>query len=118
VKRELQYVLGMFQYVVERIKSSSSVNTARTSRRLGANMKEDDDCTSSTNSCKVTGTFLNLHCGHNVAYSDEERKQLQEFISIFIQESSTTTTTTLSDTTSTTSATSTSLSTLSSHEIC
>ncbi len=70
VKSELDYVMGMLQYIVDRI-SSKEIIALSLRRRNGA---EDENGTIST------GCFLNLTCGHNNQYSSEERERLMKLI--------------------------------------
>mmetsp|Transcript_11682 Transcript_11682/g.25596 ORF Transcript_11682/g.25596 Transcript_11682/m.25596 type:complete len:1292 (-) Transcript_11682:60-3935(-) len=66
VEAELNYVIGMLEYIVSR--STSKESTALSLRRR--NGCDDEQGVIST------GCFLNLHCGHNNQYSSEEREKL------------------------------------------
>lgn len=70
VQSELSYVIGMLEYVVERISSTESMTLARRRRSGG---EEERGFISS-------GCFLNLKCGHNNQYSHEERERLMHLI--------------------------------------
>jgi hypothetical protein len=70
VQSELSYVIGMLEYVVERISSKESMIFARRRRSGG---EEERGFIS-------TGCFLNLKCGHNNQYSPDERDRLMHLI--------------------------------------
>lgn len=77
VEVELSYVIGMLEYVVQRL--SSKENTAASLKRK--RRYEDDSCSNST------GCFLNLNCGHNNQYSSEEREKLMTLIRCYVRDS-------------------------------
>eukprot|EP00804_Cyclotella_cryptica_P024408 CCRYP_015867-RA/>CCRYP_015867-RA protein AED:0.16 eAED:0.18 QI:0/0/0.2/1/0.5/0.2/5/343/1127 len=70
VEAELSYVIGMLEYVVQRILSTDT----RTASIAWRNSCDDDQST------RPTGYFLNLHCGHNNQYSSKERDELMSLI--------------------------------------
>jgi len=65
VSHEVAFAIGTLEYVMLRLSAPASLETSWKSRHLTNNgsMKE--------------GSFLNLHCGHNNPYSDDERKRLR-----------------------------------------
>ena len=67
MKHEMAYVIGMLEYVVARLSSPQAVQSASNCRhgRLDESM---------------VGCFLNLHCGHNNAFSKPERDQLRKIL--------------------------------------
>ena len=65
VQNELEYCIKMLQYIQDRISSKQSIVHAL----QVAHFKDTFDDFS-------TGRFLNLHCGHNNQYSDNERTEL------------------------------------------
>lgn len=70
VETELSYIIGVLEYVVQRVSSKEYVALALKRR----NGREDDHGTIST------GCFLNLHCGHNNQFSSSEREELMTLI--------------------------------------
>lgn len=66
VDAEFAYVMGMLEYIIQRI-SSTDVTAAASAWRT----KYPDD-----NNSVSAGCFLNLHCGHNNQYSPKERDDL------------------------------------------
>lgn len=66
VEAEFAYVMGMLEYIIQRI-SSTDVTAAASAWRT--------KCTDDNNSVSA-GCFLNLHCGHNNQYSPRERDDL------------------------------------------
>jgi len=77
VEVELSYVIGMLEYVVQRL--SSKENTAASLKRKRG--YEDDSCSNST------GCFLNLNCGHNNQYSSDEHEKLMTLVRCYISHS-------------------------------
>jgi hypothetical protein len=69
VSHELQYVVGMLQYVQARLSAPQTIQAARKSLHL--QISESN-----------VGSFLNLHCGHNNPFSKVERKKLQSLLDI------------------------------------
>ena len=72
VEVELLYVIGMLEYILERLRSKDVVSLALHRRKLGP---IDDERGSISAGC-----FLNLRCGHNNQYSVDERERLMTLI--------------------------------------
>jgi hypothetical protein len=70
VEAELSYVVGMLEYIVQRISSTDATKASIAWRH-----SYDDD-----QSTRSTGYFLNLHCGHNNQYSSKEKDELMSLI--------------------------------------
>ncbi|KAL7489548.1 hypothetical protein ACHAW6_015648 [Cyclotella cf. meneghiniana] len=70
VEAELSYVIGMLEYIVQRISSTDATKASIT----WCQSCDDDQNTRST------GYFLNLHCGHNHQYSSKEKDDLMSLI--------------------------------------
>ena len=68
VSHEFQYVLGTLQYLQARVSSAASIDLARKIRGLEP----------STDSS--VGCFMNLHCGHNNPFSNEEKQDLKALL--------------------------------------
>jgi hypothetical protein len=68
VSHEFQYVTALLQYIIDRLMHPISIQIAQADRKL---------VTTGTN---TVGSFLNLNCGHNNAYSQEERLKLQHLL--------------------------------------
>jgi len=71
VESELNYVVGMLEYIVSRI-TSKEISALSLKWRSGQEYDEQGVIS--------TGLFLNLHCGHNNQYSSEEREKLMALI--------------------------------------
>lgn len=67
VKHEITFVIGMLEYMVARISSPQTVQSAYNSRHG----KKDES---------MVGCFLNLHCGHNNPFTKPERDQLRTIL--------------------------------------
>lgn len=66
VEAELNYVIGMLDYIVSRLTSKEN---------MVLSLKRRNGCLDEQGVIS-TGCFLNLHCGHNNQYSYEEREKL------------------------------------------
>lgn len=65
VSHEFQFVAGVLYYIQSRLLSPATIQSAQKSRR----MQVFDDSS--------VGVFLNLSCGHNNSFSEEERHNLK-----------------------------------------
>jgi len=74
VEMELQYCINMLEYVVARISADSS-----TSKSLDCILLDKELCEMSH------GYLLNLSCGHNNQYSDNERTQLKTLLNLVVK---------------------------------
>ena len=63
----------MLQYVQARLSATPTLETARKRRNL------DYSGPSESPSCDE-GSFLNLHCGHNNAFSQDEKERFMELL--------------------------------------
>jgi hypothetical protein len=63
----MDFVTGMLEYMVTRLSAASSVETCWKSKH--GRVEEAS-----------TGIFLNLHCGHNSAFSITEQDQLRSIL--------------------------------------
>lgn len=63
-------MIGMLEYIVQRISSTDATKASIT----WCQSCDDDQNTRST------GYFLNLHCGHNHQYSSKEKDELMSLI--------------------------------------
>jgi hypothetical protein len=68
VSHELSFVIGTLEYIQARLSSLPVVEANWKNRHLR-----------SDGSMSV-GSFMNLHCGHNNAFSDSERKRLKALV--------------------------------------
>ncbi|GKY93056.1 hypothetical protein MPSEU_000273900 [Mayamaea pseudoterrestris] len=68
LSHEFQYVLGTLQYLQERLSSTTSIDAARTCRKLDPPMDASIGC------------YMNLHCGHNNPFSKDEKAELKELL--------------------------------------
>ena len=59
---EVRYVADLFRYLAARLRVASQQATAPDADAAGGR--------------DALGTLIPLHCGHNAAYSDEEREML------------------------------------------
>eukprot|EP00525_Craspedostauros_australis_P010893 CAMPEP_0198120966 /NCGR_PEP_ID=MMETSP1442-20131203/30847_1 /TAXON_ID= /ORGANISM="Craspedostauros australis, Strain CCMP3328" /LENGTH=225 /DNA_ID=CAMNT_0043779705 /DNA_START=221 /DNA_END=898 /DNA_ORIENTATION=- len=66
VKHEIAFCIGTLEYVVARLSSAQQVESNWRSKHMDPNTG--------------IGSFLNLHCGHNNAFSEDERKELQSLL--------------------------------------
>jgi hypothetical protein len=64
VSHEFQFVIEVLHYMQNRLSSTSTIQSAQEILRL--NRHEDSG----------VGVFLNLNCGHNNSFSNEEKEQL------------------------------------------
>jgi len=76
VEAELAYIVGVLEYILARL-TSREVAAVSMIRR-----------TQIDNRSVAAGCFLNLHCGHNNQYSEEEQEKLVELIQRFSKNSS------------------------------
>ena len=60
---EVRYVADLFRYLAARLRVASQQATA-------------PDAAAAAAGHDALGTLIPLHCGHNAAYSDEEREML------------------------------------------
>ena len=67
VSHEFQFVVGILQYVQARLSAPPTVEAANENRHL--RVLEGG-----------VGCFLNLHCGHNSAYENDEKANLASLI--------------------------------------
>lgn len=79
VSHEFQYICGMLKYIQDRLTAPITVQAARNTRML-SNV-DDDDLTINV------GNFLNLHCGHNNAFSRDERQSLKSLLDLATKKS-------------------------------
>lgn len=61
VKYEIHYIIGVLQYIVARLSSAPCMESSTKSLELQNSL----------------GAFMDLNCGHNNPFSDEEKQQLQ-----------------------------------------
>ena len=64
MSHEFQFVVGVLHYIQARLSSTLTIQLAQDVLRFS--MGEDSG----------VGVFLNLNCGHNNAFSDDEKQQL------------------------------------------
>ena len=67
VKHEISFIIGMLEYIVARLSSPEVVQTS-----LKCKHCQPEET--------MVGTFLNLHCGHNNPFSQQERQQLKKIL--------------------------------------
>ncbi|CAB9500052.1 whole genome shotgun sequence [Seminavis robusta] len=67
VQHEMDFVVGMLEYIVARLSSAPNVET---SWRCKHGVQDET----------AVGMFLNLHCGHNSAFSKPEQDQLKAIL--------------------------------------
>mmetsp|Transcript_15225 Transcript_15225/g.37560 ORF Transcript_15225/g.37560 Transcript_15225/m.37560 type:complete len:974 (+) Transcript_15225:286-3207(+) len=68
VSHELSFVIGTLEYVQARLSSQSAIETNWKNRHLRSEGPMS------------VGSFMNLHCGHNNAFSESERKRLKALV--------------------------------------
>lgn len=66
VNHEFTFVIGTLQYIRERL--GSTVEASRKGRSLVVGDESNVGC------------FLNLHCGHNNAFSEQEKDRYREIL--------------------------------------
>ena len=64
VEYETQYTVSVLEYVVARLSSAPTVEASHKSLEFGDSL----------------GVFLDLKCGHNNPYSEEEKQQLRAIL--------------------------------------
>jgi len=64
VSHEVGYVIGTLKYVTTRLSAPTTIEGSWKSRHLRSNISLTE------------GSFMNLHCGHNNQFSEEERNRL------------------------------------------
>ena len=70
IKHDLLCVKTMLDYIVSRLSSNESIATSIACRHFD-NLSGD---------LNVRGHFLNLKCGHNAMFSEEEQETLQRLV--------------------------------------
>ena len=67
MKHEVNFVIGMLDYMITRLSSPVVIEAAW-------------KCKHGTPEETMVGSFMNLHCGHNNAFSTAERQQLRRIL--------------------------------------
>ena len=68
VSHEFQFITSMLHYIQSRISSAVAIQEAQESRSL--KIAGDNN----------VGVFLNLNCGHNNSFSDDEKQNLNYWL--------------------------------------
>lgn len=66
--QEIQFIVGVLEYCQSRVMASTVIETAADRQRLVVGEVNDVGC------------FMNLHCGHNNAFSTEERQKYRQIL--------------------------------------